>query len=492
MGACACAPVTSADELAVVGVGSREGCARRYTKDRRLEDDYEVTRRVLGCGMSGEVKLAIGRWDRCAYAVKSFSKRKIPPSSRADLKSEAEIYLSLDHPHIVRLDMVYESKDEMHFVMEQMEGGELFDRIAGTEEGVYSEREAMEATRQMLLALVYIHSCGIAHRDLKLENFLYEQKTSNHLKLADFGLSKFVDKGTTLSTPCGSLQYIAPEVLGKAYTNQADMWSMGVIVYLMLVGRMLWSGSDGDIQGSIRRGDLAFSPRFMKLSALAQDFVQSLLVVDVDQRLTASQALLHPWLQGGTRTELPMNPTLLGSLRRNTQASPFQRKVRSMLAWSSATEERSELRQHFLAMDQDKSGTISLQEFRLALEQEALAEEPLPESEAEELFRNMDSDGSDGIEYSEFLAAAMPVWPSTPEDVRLQEGPLRRTFARFDLNGDGKLSLEEVSTVLGESFSSKDLEELFEQADTSGDGELDFDEFSAHFRNSGHGAVDAS
>merc|ERR1719422_2217394 len=167
--------------------------------------------------MSGPVKLAVNRYDGSKYAVKSFKKASMSYDERVALRNEAEIYLSLDHPHVARLEMVYETREEVHLVMEYMEGGELYDRLST--KGSFSEDMTARTTRQMLLAVVYLHAREIAHRDLKLENFLFEKKKTDHLKLIDFGFAKFVRRDAKMSQACGSTHYVAPEVLRRAYTK---------------------------------------------------------------------------------------------------------------------------------------------------------------------------------------------------------------------------------------------------------------------------------
>merc|ERR1719330_461957 len=149
--------------------------------------------------------------------------------------------------------------------MEYLEGGELFNRLVAKK--AFSETMAAEMAHQMLLALVYLHEHGIAHRDLKLENWLYEKRHTDHLKLIDFGLAKVVPESGKMSDGCGTIHYMAPEVANNSYTTQADLWSFGVIVYMMLVGfRPLFSGSHKEIFQKIKAGELQWSSRFAKLS----------------------------------------------------------------------------------------------------------------------------------------------------------------------------------------------------------------------------------
>merc|ERR1712048_298793 len=183
-----------------------------------------------------------------------------------------------DHPHVARLVDVYESSDRLSLVMECMEGGELFDRVS--ERKVFSETDASHATWQMLLAVNYIHSKNVVHRDLKLENFLYESKNTDHLKLIDFGFSKIWEKNTKMELSCGTLSYVAPEVLKKSYTSQCDMWSLGVIVFILLVGYMPFSGDDEVQFAHIKAGRYKKKPeRWNSISEVAKDFTFKLLLV---------------------------------------------------------------------------------------------------------------------------------------------------------------------------------------------------------------------
>jgi len=462
--------VVRADEM-IAKRGSTLPVSGRYTCSRQLEQDYELQNRVLGTGMSGAVRLAKGRSDGRRYAVKSFEKSNLSPKNRQDLRNEAELYLQFDHPHIAQLNMVFETDDMLHLVMECMEGGELYERLATQRR--YTESAAADAVYQMLLAIAYLHAHKIAHRDLKLENFLYESKGTSHLKLIDFGLAKIWDPSTRMSQACGSIHYVAPEVLSQSYTTQADMWSVGIIAYMLLVGSPAFSGSDSEILRKIKAGMPHFSSKFGKLSEPAQSFVRSLLQKDPLERLTAAQALEHPWIKGRHLTDnSSIDAGIVDSLRTFAEASRFRRAALSMMAWSLTTEEQAELREQFLLLDTRKSGSIKLGDLKAALKENFHVDG----CEAEYLLSMLDSDNSEEIEYSEFLAAALV------GRVNAHEGLLRRTFSRFDRDSSGLISAAELREVLGDSFEGSDMDELIRAVDTSGDGHIDFDEFMAYFQ----------
>mmetsp|Transcript_13245 Transcript_13245/g.31367 ORF Transcript_13245/g.31367 Transcript_13245/m.31367 type:complete len:628 (+) Transcript_13245:75-1958(+) len=449
--------------------GNRALITGRYTSSRRLEHDYHFDGKVIGSGMSGPVYLATGKADDCKYAIKSFKKKGMSSRKRAELKSEAEVYLSLDHPHVAKLEIIYETDEELHFVMEYMSGGELYKRLSSRKR--YSEEAAALCIRQVLLAVAYLHARQVVHRDLKLENFLYESQDSDHLKLIDFGFAKFWNRDAKMSQACGSLHYVAPEVLEHSYTDKADIWSCGVIAYMLLTGAPPFFGSDEEVLTKIRMGQPHWSQRFHSLSPCAKDFVQKLLVADVNTRLSAKAALQHGFLSKSGREERFLEPGTLRSLRKFARASAFRRALLSIVALSLSNEDRNLLHEQFLAMDREKRGTITLLEMKSVLEENYHVDG----AEAEALFSCLDTDNDDEIEYSEFLAAALI------GRVQVHEDLLRKTFGRFDKSESGTITAENLRCVLGEHFEGAEMEELIREADVSGHGQIDYDEFLAYF-----------
>jgi len=453
----------------------------RYTTQRSLHSDYNFQicgkktgryfpPKVIGTGMNGPVHLAIGQ-DGKKYAVKSFKKQQLDARHRADLKNEVEIYLSLDHPHIARLEQVYETEDDIHLVMEFMAGGEAYERLSQKRQ--YTEEATAEAAHQMLLAVAYLHAHNICHRDLKLENFLYESRSSNHLKLIDFGFAKIRTAGTKLKKPCGSLHYVAPEVLAQSYTEQADMWSLGVISHMLLTGSPVFRGSDSDIMRLIRKGRKQLSSRFGKLSESAQDFVQSLLVIDPAERLTAQGALEHPFVASQSSRQTSVNVEVVDDLRKYAEASRFRRACLSMMAWSLSQEDRKHLQGKFLELDVEKKGTISLPQFKAVL----LDNYHVNGAEAERLFSTLDTDHDNEICYSEFLAAVLQ------DRVHMHENLLRKTFSRFDRDEAGMITVDNLRTVLGDTFEDVDVKDLIEEVDVDGNGSICYEEFLQYLQN---------
>lgn len=266
----------------------------QYFAFRRLEDDFLMEREMLGCGMSGQVRRGTGKMDGKQYAVKTLNKKSLSPEELSSVRNEINIHLSLDHPHIVRLERVYETDTVVHLVMELLQGGDLLSRVV--QRGRFSEDETAEAVRQVLSAVEYLHAKSLVHRDLKLEHMMYCQRGSTHLKLIDFGLAERWKDGTKMTRSCGTLHYTSPELLANSYTEKVDLWSVGICTYAMLCGTLPFSGTSQEVERSVRTGRLHYSPsRFHNLSPSAQDFVKGLLAPCPDERVSAAEALAHVW-----------------------------------------------------------------------------------------------------------------------------------------------------------------------------------------------------
>lgn len=261
-----------------------------------VADHYEVGKE-MGRGATSVVNLITQKGTKQTYAMKTMTKQ----IDKKIIKTEIGILLRLQHPNIIRLKEIYESEAKIFLIMELVTGGELFDRIV--ERGFYSEKDAALVVQQLLEAIKYLHENDITHRDLKPENLLYDnEKDDSPLKLADFGLSKMLTESTSMQTVCGTPGYCAPEVLlGKEYSNSIDLWAVGVIAYILLCGFEPFYDERGDQQmfQKILKCNYKFvSPWWDEISQNAKDFVQKLIVLEPEKRLTAKEALDHDWVKG--------------------------------------------------------------------------------------------------------------------------------------------------------------------------------------------------
>ncbi|EHM99930.1 Rad53p [Saccharomyces cerevisiae x Saccharomyces kudriavzevii VIN7] len=272
--------------------------------------DFSIIDEVVGQGAFATVKKAIERTTGKTFAVKIISKRKVI-GNMDGVTRELEVLQKLNHPRIVRLKGFYEDAESYYMVMEFVSGGDLMDFVAA--HGAVGEDAGREISRQILAAVKYIHSMGISHRDLKPDNILIEQDDPVLVKITDFGLAKVQGNGSFMKTFCGTLAYVAPEVIrGKdssvspdeceernEYSSLVDMWSMGCLVYVILTGHLPFSGSTQDqLYKQIGRGSYHEGPlKDFRISEEARDFIDLLLQVDPNNRLTAAKALDHPWIK---------------------------------------------------------------------------------------------------------------------------------------------------------------------------------------------------
>lgn len=408
-----------------------------------LEAEFDVqARSVLGTGLSGEVRLASRRSDGKKHAVKTLRTVGVPSQRLLEIKSEVDTHMILDHPHIARLDRTFETDAETYLVMEHLEGGEVFDRLQDRQR--FSERETADTMRQVLWAVSYLHSLGLTHLDLKLENFLYERQGGEVVKLIDFGFATRVgEDGTKLTRKCGSLYYIAPEVLRGSYDEKADLWSLGVVAYMLLCGTAPWSGSDDSILKMIHAGTPRYSPsRFQPLSEGAKDFVRSLLTFDPTTRPSARSALDHSWLRAG-QSELVVSDNLLCDLRAFARPEPFSAAAAVAEATDGfSPEELGRLRSEFRALDRDLDGVISCSDLAYALAASTNHGKGL---DVNALFAVLDPNGHGKIAYSEFVCLA------TQGRIRNESEASCREFSRFDeVTSNSEIAV--LQEKLGDTF----------------------------------------
>jgi len=326
------------------------------------------------------------------------------------------------------------------------------------------------------LAVNYIHSHKIIHRDIKLENFLYESESSGHMKLIDFGFSKILSaQDHRMKLACGTLAYVAPEVLTQSYDYQADLWSLGVVVFILLFGYMPFSGPEHVVTQAIRNGDYKVKKEiWARISVVAQDFVKKLLVVDPKVRLNAEAALKHAWIERieAKSHKVVVDQSLVDALVGFGQASKFRRACLSVMAWSLTNEERSVVRDAFIKIDEERNGTVKLSEFKhLIMDQFQVADEM-----AMQAFHALDTNQDDEIHYSDFLAAIIP------SRIRLHEDLLKTAFHRFDIDNSGSINCDDLKVVLGDTFSTEEIEQFMAEADYTHDGQISYSEWIDYVR----------
>lgn len=269
-----------------------------------LKDRY-VLGEQLGWGQFGVIRECADKLTGEVLACKSIAKdRLVTLDDLRSVKLEIEIMTRLSgHPNVVDLKAVYEEEDFVHLVMELCAGGELFHRLE--KHGRFSESEARVLFRHLMQVVLYCHENGVVHRDLKPENILLATRASSSpIKLADFGLATYIKPGQSLHGLVGSPFYIAPEVLAGAYNQAADVWSAGVILYILLSGMPpFWGKTKSRIFEAVKAADLRFpSEPWDHVSKSAKDLIRRMLCTEASRRLTAEEVLNHSWMESNQTT----------------------------------------------------------------------------------------------------------------------------------------------------------------------------------------------
>eukprot|EP00252_Welwitschia_mirabilis_P002112 TRINITY_DN12027_c0_g3_i1.p1 TRINITY_DN12027_c0_g3~~TRINITY_DN12027_c0_g3_i1.p1 ORF type:complete len:585 (+),score=107.62 TRINITY_DN12027_c0_g3_i1:198-1952(+) len=465
--------------------GSKESHASRVLqhKTENLRDLYTLGRR-LGQGQFGTTYLCIEKGTDKVYACKSIAKRKLlSPEDVEDVRREIQIMHHLaGHPNVVTIKGAYEDVASVHLVMELCAGGELFDRIIAR--GHYSERKAAELTRTIVGVVEACHSLGVMHRDLKPENFLLSSADEDSpLKATDFGLSIFFKPGQIFSDVVGSPYYVAPEVLKKCYGPEADIWSAGVILYILLSGvPPFWAETEQGIFEQVLNGELDFeSDPWPAISDSAKALIKNMLDRDPKKRPTAHEVLCHPWIRDdGVAPDKPLDSAVLSRLKQFSAMNKIKKMALRVIAESLSEDEIAGLKEMFKMMDTDNSGAITFDELKDGLKRVGAN---LTESEIRALMEAADIDNSGTIDYREFIAATLHL------NKMEREENLSSAFAYFDKDGSGYITIDELQQACQDlGIDDGRLEEMIQEVDQDNDGRIDFNEFVAMMRK-GNGGI---
>ncbi|EAZ43505.1 hypothetical protein OsJ_28121 [Oryza sativa Japonica Group] len=335
----------------------------------------------------------------------------------------------------------------VHLVMELCEGGELFDRIVAR--GHYSERAAANIFRTIVDVVQLCHSNGVIHRDLKPENFLFANKSEDSpLKVIDFGLSVFFKPGTSIFSKIstshrdrftevvGSAYYMAPEVLRRSYGPEVDVWSAGVILYILLCGvPPFWGDNDEKIAQAILRGAIDFNREPLpRVSANAKDLVRRMLDPNPSTRLTAKQVLEHPWLKNAdTAPNVSLGDAVRARLQQFSAMNKFKKKA--------------------LGADTDGNGTLDCDEFvTVSVHLKKMSNDEYLAA----AFNYFDKDGSGFIELDELR-----------EEVGPNEQAILEILRDVDTDKDGRISYQEFELMMKSGADWRNASRHFSRANFS-------------------------
>eukprot|EP00927_Polykrikos_kofoidii_P049399 TRINITY_DN43461_c0_g1_i2.p1 TRINITY_DN43461_c0_g1~~TRINITY_DN43461_c0_g1_i2.p1 ORF type:complete len:506 (+),score=106.23 TRINITY_DN43461_c0_g1_i2:274-1791(+) len=441
-----------------------------------ITDFYDVGTKRLGQGSFGTVTKGLNKSSGSVRAIKAVNKAELSQKALHRLLSEIGIMKVLDHPKIIKLYETIEGDGQIYMVMELCEGGELFDRII--ENKRFGEHQAALMMRQMISAVNYLHCSDICHRDLKPENFIFASNDAietAHLKLIDFGLSCRCKDTDVLTTLAGTYFYMAPEVFRRWYNKASDVWSIGVIMYVMLSGVPPFAGAtDAETQAKVLAGEFSFLPKdWARVSSAAKQLIRLMLTYEAPDRITAAKVHDHSWLHNhdNATADPAAGFCLVDNLRSFRSRNVFCKAVLQAIAQELSEERARACQDVFQSLDQNGDGKISEEELKAALTQAGVK---IAQDDIHNLMTELQGEENGSLDYSEFLAVAMPKAAYCEEDVCWS------AFCLFDRNGDGKIEPAEVMEVVNaneEVMTARDLEELFAEVDGDGDGTINFAEF---------------
>lgn len=463
---------------------------------RNLTEHYHVLEE-LGRGVHAVVMKGRHKVTGERVAIKCVEKANM---RRRQLAREIEILTTVNHPNVISLKDVFEDDKTVYLVLELVEGGELFDRIV--HDGAFSEQDASKMIRKITDALLHLHQRKICHRDLKPENLLLTSKGSDaDIKIADFGLSKVLGEKTMMKRSCGTWAYWAPEILRRQlYDYSVDLWSVGVILYIMLSGVHPFDpdgqSSDAQIVERILRAEFTFDEEYWgHVSTQARDVICHLIHMDPGQRYTCEQLLRHPWVAGTDVSSSPMPLTAVDHLRdlqmkQKRQfgqglvgivaSQKFLRKVNRVQLLDSEIEEMRAVFAKFSGEPCDE-GQCSLPVMQLAAAMRALGED-IQDREAMRMALQSNAIDTQGrLQFSSFV-----VLMANYVEGRETEEDLKAAFDYLDTQRKGVVSaadMQRALAIVGVRMTEHQVQDLVQEVDPQNKGKISFAQFQMLFKN---------
>lgn len=446
-----------------------------------LYDSYKELKKI-GSGAFAEVVLCEHIPTHTERAVKKIHKAGLCQQQRDPvfMLKEIQILKTLDHPNILKCYEIFEDDLKYYVATEYCSGGDLFGEILKLKK--FTEAKAAEIMFQLLSALTYCHEKSIIHRDLKPENVLLLGEDGNFtVKVADFGSSCVLDKERRLHGCFGSAYYVAPEVLSNNYNEKCDIWSLGIIMYILLTGRPPYSGKDTEtILKQVKENPLVITPfKVLGLSKESVNLLQMLLSLSPSSRISAREAVKHPWitLHRDSNNDNSIE-IVLKTLKDFTCESKLKEAVHIFLASQViSNQELNVIRKNFQLLDKDGDGKIT----RSELMSEYMKVMNYDEAKiiVDDVLEKLDQDQDGNIDYTEFLISCYNHQKAMSHD------HLEIAFRMFDTDGSGTITVDEIRQTLQDGQIAEDeaWQMLLKEADSNGDGCIDLKEFVALMQN---------
>ncbi len=448
---------------------------------------YEKVK-MLGEGSFGEVWLVKHKILNKEYAMKIID--KTPYSNVNQIINEINILKTLDHPNILKILEFHLTADKFYIVTDYCPEGELFHEI--DKKNKFSEKETSYILYQILQAVRYIHKMRVVHRDIKPENIMIMGREPTGLlrvKLIDFGTAKLFSEGNKHRALVGSSYYIAPEVIKGKYDEACDIWSVGVIMYIMLTGTPPFNGDEDDeILQAVSKGRYdTSSPQYQALSPNAKDLLTKLLKYNPSERITAADALNHPWFTSNEFQQLyrahTINVNAAKNLINNLEYYKSDNIIKcAVLAYlvhqNTNIKECINASYLFTDIDLNKDGKLEKNELEYAYTKYHNLTPEQAKKKANAIFINIDTDNNGFIESEEFIRACIN------PNIFTSQNYLLAAFNYFDEDRNGSISVTEVENKFFQSSKNKnektkaELRRMFDQIDSNKDGTISFNEFS--------------
>ena len=451
-----------------------------------IEDNYKIISK-LGKGSIGSVFKVQNIKTNEIRALKVIKKTSIiyQDDDHKFLK-EIEILIKLEHPNIIKIYEYYTDDINFYLITDYISNGELYNYVYKAKS--FNERQTQYIMKQVLCAVNYLHLNNIAHRDIKLENILVEQEiTSNdeqllNVKLIDFGTSNYVKTENTnyFTVKVGSPFYMAPEVLNKKYNNKCDIWSCGVIMFMLLRGHPPFKGENQEELFKSIQNDIINYNEMTELSELAKELMSKMLERNVDLRYSADECLKHKWMKiYNEKSEVMKREVVTSALNNISNYHATEKLQQATMAYIvhfiSFNKEVEDLKTVFNEFDKNKDGLLSFEEIDHAFTRYCMnkgLQNFTQKNKLIQMLDEIDTEKTGHISYEQFLRI------SIDQREILNENNLRSAFEKFDTNKDGKLSKEEIKNVLGiKDFAY--VNELLKLVDENKDGFISFEEFKS-------------
>jgi calcium-dependent protein kinase len=393
--------------------------------------------------------------------------------------NEISILSDLSHPHILKIYEYFQDQSNFYIAGELAVGGDLFDQISKFQH--YSEKKAATIMQQLLSCVSYLHSKSIVHRDIKPDNIILDTMPNGDfsIKLVNFMTANFFISEPTsevMKQKVGTPYYIAPEVLEKKYTEKCDIWSCGVILFILLCGHPPFEGEESwEVVESVKKGIFNFDrDEWTSVTIDAKNLIKKMLVKDPNKRLSAKECLKDPWIVKHSKTIKEIDLKSIPLMKENIQKFASKKKLQQtliafMVHQMNTNDIAKEVRELFKQMNTSGDGRLSYEELKQGYFK--FFKDSFSEEEFEELIKNLDQDGSGYIEYEEFLRATISM------ETLLSEKNLQIAFDFYDTDKSGKLSREEIKAILGNYGSEEIVKKIMETVDLNGDGEINYEEF---------------